>query len=151
MEMWLYGFPTTTASAQSCVRFRGGTKDTEARVWWVPLDPDRAHSLTALFESVPYPVDVSDALGRALARRCAKRSPTELLVDLARPDSNWWFSFATDGARDLVEVLLQHPGAYRVPAIERGLLPIDQQAAQILRECSSTTQGSASPTMPGTP
>ncbi len=110
--------------------------DPEARVWWVPLDPDRAHSLTALFESVPYPVDVSDALGRALARRCAKRSPTELLVDLARPDSNWWFSFATDGARDLVEVLLQHPGAYRVPAIERGLLPIDQQAAQILRECS---------------
>ena len=41
--------------------------------------------------------------------------PTELLVDLARPDSNWWFSFATDGATDLVEVLLEHPGAYRVP------------------------------------
>ncbi len=110
--------------------------DPEARVWWVPLDPDRAHSLTALFESVPYPVDVSDALGRALARRRAKRSPDELLVDLARPDNNWWFSFATDGATDLVELLLEHPAAYRVPAIERGLLPVDRQAAEILRECS---------------
>ena len=110
--------------------------DPEARVWWVPLDPDRAHSLTALFESLPYSVDVSDALGRALARRRAKRPPAELLVDLARPDSNWWFSFATDGVRDLVELLLEHPGAYRVPAIERGLLPVDQQAAQILRACS---------------
>ena len=107
--------------------------DPEARVWWVPLDPDRAHSLTALFESVPYSVDVSDALGRALARRRAKRPPAELLVDLARPDSNWWFGFATDGVRDLVELLLEHPGAYRVPAIERGLLPVDQQAAEILR------------------
>ena len=110
--------------------------DPEARVWRVPLDPDRAHSLTVLFESVPCPVDVSDALGRALARRRAKRSPAELLVDLARPDSNWCFSFATDSATDLVEALLEHPSAYRVPAIERGLLPVDQQAAQILRECA---------------
>ena len=110
--------------------------DPEARVWRVPLDPDRAHALTALFESVAYPVDVSDALGRALARRRAQRSPAELLVDLARPDSNWWFSFATDGAINLVEALLEHPRASRVPAIERGLVPVDQRAAQILRECS---------------
>ncbi len=109
--------------------------DPDARVWRVPLDPDRAHALTALFESVPYPVDVSDALGRALARRRAKRSPGELLIDLARPDNDWWFSFATDAATDLVEVLLEHPGAYRVPAIERGLLPVDQRAAQTLRAC----------------
>ncbi len=115
--------------------------DPEARVWRVPLDPDRAHSLTALFDSVGYPVDVSDALGRALARRLAKRSPAELVVDLARPDNNWWFSFATDGATDLVELLLDHPAAYRVPAIERGLLPVDQQAAQILRECSERDCG----------
>ena len=110
--------------------------DPEARVWRVPLDPDRAHALTTLFASVAYPVDVSDALSRALARRRAKRSPAAVLVDLARPDSNWWFSFATDGPIDLVEALLEHSGAYRVPAIERGLLPVDQRAAQILRECS---------------
>ena len=110
--------------------------DPEARVWRVPLDPDRVHVLTILFASVAYLVDVSDALSRALARRRAKRSPAAVLVDLARPDSNWWFSFATDGPIDLVEALLEHSGAYRVPAIERGLLPVDQRAAQILRECS---------------
>src|SRR5580704_13074345 len=69
--------------------------DPEARVWRVPLDPDRAHALTALFESLPYPVDVSDALGRGLARRRAKRSAGEVVVALARPDNDWWFSFAT--------------------------------------------------------
>jgi SWI/SNF-related matrix-associated actin-dependent regulator of chromatin subfamily A-like protein 1 len=110
--------------------------DPEARVWRVPLDPDRAHTLNALFDSVPYPVHVSEALTRALARRLAKRSPTGLVVDLARPDSNWWFSFATDGPIDLVEALLDHPDAYRVPAIERGLLPVDREAVQIVRECS---------------
>ena len=107
--------------------------DPEGRVWRVPLDPDRAHALAALLETVPYPLQVSDALGRALARRRAKRSAGELLVDLARPDQDWWFSFATDTAPDLVEVLLKHPDACRVPAIERGLLPLDQRAAQILR------------------
>ena len=103
------------------------------RAWRLPLDPDRAHALTTLLEIVPYPIEVSEALGRALARRSAKRSPRELLVDLARPDEDWWFSFATDTAPDLVEILLEHPHAYRVPAIERGLLPVDERAAQILR------------------
>ena len=103
------------------------------RGWRVPLDPDRAQALTSLFETVPYSLEVSEALGRALARRRTKRSPRELLVDLARPDEDWWFSFATDTAPDLVEALLEHPDAYRLPAIERGLLPVDQGAAQILR------------------
>ncbi len=109
--------------------------DPEERVWRVPLDPDRAHALAVLLESVPYPLEVSDALGRALERRRAKRSPSEVLVDLARADENWWFSFATDTVQDLVEVLLEHPSARRVPAIERGLLPVDQHAAEIVRSC----------------
>jgi SWI/SNF-related matrix-associated actin-dependent regulator of chromatin subfamily A-like protein 1 len=109
--------------------------DPDSRVWRLPLDPDRAHALTALLETVPYRVEVSDALGRALARRSAKRPRDEVLVDLARPDDNWWFSFATDTVADLVEILLEHPSAYRLPDLERGLLPVDQQAAQILRAC----------------
>src|SRR5579862_1974108 len=72
--------------------------DPEARVWRLPLDPDRAHALSALLEAVPYRVEISDALGRALERRLAKRSRREVLVDLARPDNDWWFSFATDTA-----------------------------------------------------
>jgi SWI/SNF-related matrix-associated actin-dependent regulator of chromatin subfamily A-like protein 1 len=109
--------------------------DPEGRAWRVPVDPDRAHALTALFETVPYSLQVSDALGRALARRCAKRSPDEVLVDITRPDDRWWFSFATDTARDLVEVLLDHPEAYRVPDIERGLLPVDRRGAEIVHSC----------------
>jgi SWI/SNF-related matrix-associated actin-dependent regulator of chromatin subfamily A-like protein 1 len=110
--------------------------DPEARVWRVPLDPDRAHALTALFESLPYPADVSDALSRGLARRRAQRVDGEVLVALARPDSDWWFSFATDGPADLVEVLLDHPRGYRLAAIERGLLPVDPQAGLALCACA---------------
>jgi SWI/SNF-related matrix-associated actin-dependent regulator of chromatin subfamily A-like protein 1 len=115
--------------------------DPEARVWRVPLDPDRAHSLSALFDSIPHPVHLSDALDRALARRRAKRSPDEVLIDLARPDSNWCFSFATDGAPDIVDALLEHPAAYRVPEIERGFLPVDKQAGHLLRACSEEDSG----------
>ena len=107
--------------------------DPEGRAWRVPLDPDRAQALTALLEAVPFPVEVSPALGRALERRRAKRPPNWLLIDLARPDENWWFSFATDRAPDLVETLLEHPDSYRIPTIERALVPVDQRAAQILR------------------
>jgi hypothetical protein len=107
--------------------------DPEERVWKVPLDPDRAHALTALLEAVPYPPEVSPALGRALERRRAKRPPNRLLVDLARPNEDWWFSFATDRVPDLVETLLEHPDSYRIPAIERGLVPLDQHAAETLR------------------
>ncbi len=112
--------------------------DPEERVWRVPLDPDRAHSLTALLETVPYPLEVSDALARALMRRRAKRSPREAWVGLARPDHDWWFSFATDTVPDLAEVLLEHPDAYRLPMIERALLPLDKRAAHILRSCLET-------------
>jgi hypothetical protein len=109
--------------------------DPEARVWRVPLDPDRAHALSALLATIPHRVELSDALGRALDRRRAKRQRGEVLLDLARPDENWWFSFATDTASDLVEVLLEHPGARRVPDIGRGLLPLAADAAKIVRAC----------------
>ncbi len=110
--------------------------DPENRVWRVPLEPDRAHALRALLRTVRYPLMLSEGLERALERRCSKRSGRELLVDLARPNQDWWFSFATASPPELVEALLDHPGAYRLPAIERGLLPLDRTAADILRRCS---------------
>src|ERR1700733_7837873 len=109
--------------------------DPESRVWRLPLDPDRAHALSALLDAVPYRVEVSEALDRALTRRRAKRSPDELLAVLARPDNDWWFSFAPDGPRDLVEELLEHPGAHRLAELERGLVPVDHRAALILGAC----------------
>jgi SWI/SNF-related matrix-associated actin-dependent regulator of chromatin subfamily A-like protein 1 len=111
--------------------------DPEGRAWRVPVDADRAHALSALFQAVPYELEVTHALSRALERRRRRRPSDEVLVDLARPDQDWWFSFATDQALDLVEALLEHPASYRVPEIERALVPVDQRAAQIVNSCSA--------------
>ena len=109
--------------------------DPVERVWRLPLDPDRAHALANLLDASHFRVEISAAFDRALTRRLAKRPRDELLVDLVRPDDDWWFSFATDTVPDLVDCLLGHPDAYRLPDIERGLLPVDEPAARILRSC----------------
>ncbi|MGH2851331.1 MAG: hypothetical protein ACRDLP_12010, partial [Solirubrobacteraceae bacterium] len=106
--------------------------DAENRVWRIPLDPDRAEAITRLFATVPYTVEVSDALARALERRRAKRRPDECVLGLARADDSWWFSFATDNAAELVAALLQHPDAYSLPAIGRALIPLDPRAAELV-------------------
>ena len=106
--------------------------DVEARVWRVPIDEESAESLTRLLAAAPHVVDVSEALGRTLERRRARRRPQECVLDLARPDESWWFSFATDHAGDLVEELLAHPDARRLPAIARGLIPLDEHAAEVI-------------------
>jgi SWI/SNF-related matrix-associated actin-dependent regulator of chromatin subfamily A-like protein 1 len=106
--------------------------DPESRVWRVPLTEDRAEALTRLFATAPYTVEVSDALGRALERRRGKRRPDECVLDLARPDQAWWFSFATDNGDDLVAELLEHPDAYSLPPIGRALIPLDQRAASLV-------------------
>jgi SWI/SNF-related matrix-associated actin-dependent regulator 1 of chromatin subfamily A len=99
------------------------------RVWCVPLDPDRAEALARLFASLPREPEISPALGRAIDRRRAKRRREECLIDLARPDENWWLSFATDVAPESVATLLEHPGAQEMPAIGRALVPLDDRAA----------------------
>ncbi|HEY7968159.1 MAG TPA: DEAD/DEAH box helicase [Solirubrobacteraceae bacterium] len=113
--------------------------DPAERVWRVPLDPERAETLTRFFGIVPYPVRVSDALDRALERRRAKRRPAECVLDLARPDESWWFSFATDHAEDLVAGLLEHPDAYSLPAIGRALIPLDPAAARLVGAIATRT------------
>ena len=118
-------FPFDERLRQLLRAIPGRRWDPEERVWRVPLDPERAEALTRFFAAVPYPVRVSDALGRALERRRAKRRRDECVLDLARPDQSWWFSFATDHGEDLVAALLEHPGAYGLPAIGRALIPLD--------------------------
>ena len=56
------------------------------------------------------------------------------MLDLARPDENWWLSFATDTAPELAEALLEHPDGYRLPAIGRALIPLDGHAARLVEE-----------------
>ncbi len=102
------------------------------RAWCVPLDPDQAQALALLFDGLPTAPDVSPELDRAIARRRAKRQRRELLLDVARPDSDWWLSFATDAAPESVSALLEHPEAREVPEIGRALVPIDDHAAELL-------------------
>jgi hypothetical protein len=106
--------------------------DPVERVWRLPLDPDRAESLARLLEEVPGECQLSPALARAIARQRRRRDRRECLVDLARPDGNWWLSFASDSAPELVQALLEHPQAQSLPAIGRGLLPLDERTAQMI-------------------
>jgi SWI/SNF-related matrix-associated actin-dependent regulator 1 of chromatin subfamily A len=107
--------------------------DPVERVWCLPLDPpDRAEALARLLEGLPGAPHVSEELARTLARRRARRHRGECLVDLARPDAHWWLGFATDTAPELVQALLEHPGAHTLPAIGRALMPLDEDAAQMI-------------------
>ncbi len=108
--------------------------DPGERTWRIPLDPQCAEALARLLASRSDAPNVSDALARALARQRAARRDGECVLDLARPDENWWLSFPTDTAADLVETLMEHPDAYRLPAIGRGLIPLDERSECLVRE-----------------
>ncbi len=114
--------------------------DPVERVWRLPLDPDRAEALARLFEEVPGEPQVSAGLARAIERRRARRHPKECLLDLARPDGDWWLGFATDAAPELVQALLEHPDARSLPAIGRGLIPLDDHAAWLVRTLVEQTE-----------
>jgi SWI/SNF-related matrix-associated actin-dependent regulator of chromatin subfamily A-like protein 1 len=109
------------------------------RVWRLPLDPDRAEALARLLEEVPGESQISPALARAIERRRGRRHPRECLLDLARPDGDWWLGFATDAAPELVEALLEHPEARSLPAIGRGLIPFDDHAAWLVQTLAEQT------------
>src|SRR5439155_16824079 len=97
--------------------------DPDQRGWCLPLEPEQAEALTRLLASLPGEPEVSDALARAIGRRRARRPADECLLDLARPDEDWWLSFATDAAPELAAELLGHPGARCLPVIGRALIP----------------------------
>jgi SWI/SNF-related matrix-associated actin-dependent regulator of chromatin subfamily A-like protein 1 len=102
------------------------------RAWCVPLGPEQAESLARLFAELPHEPEVSAELGRTIRRRRARRRREQCVVELARPDSNWWLSFATDAAPEPVAALMEHPDARELPAIGRGLVPLDDHAARLL-------------------
>jgi superfamily II DNA or RNA helicase len=113
--------------------------DPAERAWCIPLAPDQAEALARLFAGLPREPDVSAALARAIKRRRARRRRDECLIDLARPDGEWWLSFATDAAPEPVAALLEHPDAYSLPAIGRALVPLDDRAAQLIDTLAKRT------------
>ena len=67
-----------------------------------------------------------------MKRRRARRRRDECVLDLARPDENWWLGFATDAAPTPVGRAVRAPGARSLPAIGRGLIPLDDAAARLV-------------------
>jgi hypothetical protein len=116
--------------------------DPVRRAWVVPLDPDRAQALTVLFANLREPPVVSQPLERALERRRRRRRHQEVLLDLARPNEDWWLTFATDTAPAIASCLLEHPGAVELPMLQRGLIPLDEHTARLVGELD-TCEGDA--------
>jgi len=106
--------------------------DPAERAWCVPLEPEQAEALARLLSGLPGEPDVSDQLRHAIGRRRSRRRLTECLVDIARPDSQWWLSFATDAAAGPVGELLSHPEAKELPAIGRAVVPLDDESVEIV-------------------
>ncbi len=122
-------FPYDERLRQLLRAIPGRRWDPLARVWCIPLDPERAQALARLFASLPSEPRVSRALARAIERRRARRRRGECVLDLARPDQNWWLGFATDADAACVSTLLEHPDAYSLPAIGRALIPLDEHSS----------------------
>lgn len=106
--------------------------DPGEKAWRVPLDPDSAEALARLIVGLQGAPQVTAELAKDIRRLRARRHDDECLLDLARPDESWWLSFATDRSSEVVEALLAHRGAYRLPAIGRGLVPLDAESAQLV-------------------
>ncbi|MHB1808760.1 MAG: DEAD/DEAH box helicase [Solirubrobacteraceae bacterium] len=106
--------------------------DPEDRAWRIPLDPDRAEALARLIVGLGVEPTVTAELARDIRRLRTRRREGECLLDLARPDESWWLSFATDRGGEIVQCLLEHPGARTLPAIGRGLVPLDAEAVQLV-------------------
>ncbi len=127
-------FPYDEELRQLLRAIPGRRWDPAERAWCIPLGPEHAEALAQLFSALPHPPQVSDELERTISRRRSRRRRDECLVDLARPDEDWWLSFATDGPAAAVESLLEHPQARELPAIGRAVVPVDERSVALLGE-----------------
>ncbi len=132
-------FPYDERLRQLLRAIPGRRWDPVERTWCIPLGPDQAEALARLLAGLPDCPEVSEALARAIRRRRARRRLEECFVELARPDEDWWLSFATDAASELVAALLEHPGAYSLPAIGRALVPLDDRSVELVQTLAQKT------------
>jgi SWI/SNF-related matrix-associated actin-dependent regulator 1 of chromatin subfamily A len=126
-------FPYDEGLRQLLRAIPGRRWDPIERAWCVPLAPDQAEALARLLAALPGEPEVSDALARVIDRRRSRRRREEFLLDLARPDQDWWLSFATDVAAESVIALLEHPDARQLPAIGRAQIPLDNLARRLVQ------------------
>jgi SWI/SNF-related matrix-associated actin-dependent regulator 1 of chromatin subfamily A len=126
-------FPYDEGLRQLLRAIPGRRWDALERAWCLPLGPEQAEALSRILDSLPGEPEVEEDLARAIRLARAKRRRGECLVELARPDSDWWFSFATDGSAEAVCALLEHPGAREIEELGRGLLPVDEQSVGLIR------------------
>jgi SWI/SNF-related matrix-associated actin-dependent regulator 1 of chromatin subfamily A len=134
-------FPYDDRLRQLLRAIPGRRWDPGERAWCLPLEPEQAEALARLLESLPEATEVSDELSRAIARRRARRRAGECLLDLARPDHDWWLSFATDNAPELVSALLEHPDANDIPVLGRALVPLDESSVELVEALQEGARG----------
>jgi SWI/SNF-related matrix-associated actin-dependent regulator 1 of chromatin subfamily A len=134
-------FPYDERLRQLLRAIPGRRWDPVGRAWCVPLDSQSAEALARLLGDLPGEPEISDELAHAIKRQRALRRDRECIVDLARPDGNWWLSFAIDSTPELVELLLGHSDACQVPDIGRVLLPLDDAAAALLSAAEALDGG----------
>jgi hypothetical protein len=125
-------FPFDEGLRQLLRAIPGRRWDPADRTWCVPLGAEQAEALSRLLDGLPHAPDVEEQLSRALQRRRARRPRGECLVELCRPDSDWWLSFPTDAPPEPVTALLGHPGARELEAIGRAHVPLDERAVELL-------------------
>jgi SWI/SNF-related matrix-associated actin-dependent regulator of chromatin subfamily A-like protein 1 len=140
-EQAVLRFPYDERLRQLLRAIPGRRWDPLERAWRIPLDPDRADALALLLAALPGEPDVSRALARAIAHNRARRRPDECLLDLARPDARWWLTFPADARPEAVCALSEHPDAYRLPAIDRVLLPLDDRSAELIEALAERGAG----------
>jgi SWI/SNF-related matrix-associated actin-dependent regulator of chromatin subfamily A-like protein 1 len=134
-------FPYDERLRQLLRAIPGRRWDAVGRAWRLPLDADRSEALALLLAGLPSAPEVSRELARAIERARARRDLRQCLIDLARPDHDWWLSFATDAAPGPVGVLLEHPDSYSLPAIGRALVPLDDRAVAAIEALLARTDG----------
>jgi hypothetical protein len=134
-------FPYDEGLRQLLRAIPGRRWDPVERAWCIPLGSEESEALARLLAGLGGEPQVSEELTRAIERRRARRRRGECLLDLARPDQEWWLSFATDLAPGLVAALLEHPDARELPRIARGLIPLDELGRRMVESLRTQNAG----------
>ncbi|HEX3511555.1 MAG TPA: DEAD/DEAH box helicase [Solirubrobacteraceae bacterium] len=115
--------------------------DPGRRAWCLALGPESARSLSMLLAGLPAGAVVSDDLARELRRMQIRRRPGACLLDLARPDADWWVCVASDAPAWVLARLHGHPHARTVEPIGSSLVPLDGRSVAIVEDLRSHGAG----------